>query len=271
MIRFGTPLFNADGEKIGILLLNYLGSQLLNKIKDLAKTSSGNCFLLNRSGYYLYAENPYITWGFMFPQQAAWENTMVNDHPDAWPQITESLDGQFENHKGLYTFDTIYPLIAGAKSSTGSGLAAGNSATSLSQEEYYWKLVTFLPHGNLYNYNRSLQLILGSFLFVTSMVLGFGSFKFAQIKESNKRHKEEIKTLHGIIPICMYCKEIRDDKGSWKQIELYISQHSDAEFSHGICDRCMQKYVNNNPLKDHIAPVAHPQTRKQLSSESSGE
>jgi len=50
-----------------------------------------------------------------------------------------------------------------------------------------------------------------------------------------------IKTLRGLLPICGSCKKIRDDRGSWKQIETYISDHSDAKFSHGICPECVQK------------------------------
>ena len=48
----------------------------------------------------------------------------------------------------------------------------------------------------------------------------------------------EIKTLQGIIPICSYCHSIRDDEGAWSQIESYISKHSHAKFSHGICPKC---------------------------------
>ncbi len=51
--------------------------------------------------------------------------------------------------------------------------------------------------------------------------------------------KEEIQALSGLLPICASCKNIRDDKGYWNQIETYISDHSDAEFSHGICPKCM--------------------------------
>jgi len=51
----------------------------------------------------------------------------------------------------------------------------------------------------------------------------------------------EIKTLRGIIPICSSCKKIRDDKEHWNQIEMYIQEHSDAEFSHGICPECAEK------------------------------
>ncbi len=55
----------------------------------------------------------------------------------------------------------------------------------------------------------------------------------------------EIKTLRGIVPICMYCKGIRSDEGYWTQLEEYISQHSEAQFSHGICEACLKKYHGN--------------------------
>lgn len=54
----------------------------------------------------------------------------------------------------------------------------------------------------------------------------------------------EIKTLSGIVPICMHCKGIRDDKGYWNQLEKYLSEHSQAQFSHGICDKCLEKYYS---------------------------
>jgi transcriptional regulator with GAF, ATPase, and Fis domain len=53
---------------------------------------------------------------------------------------------------------------------------------------------------------------------------------------------EEVKILQGILPICSYCKKIRDDKGYWNQIEDYIRKHSDAEFSHSICKKCAEKH-----------------------------
>lgn len=52
---------------------------------------------------------------------------------------------------------------------------------------------------------------------------------------------DKVKVLSGFLPICASCKKIRDDKGYWKQIELYISDHSEAEFSHGICPECAEK------------------------------
>ncbi len=52
----------------------------------------------------------------------------------------------------------------------------------------------------------------------------------------------EIKTLSGIIPICCYCKHIRDDKGYWNKVERYVQEHTDAKFTHSICPDCMQKH-----------------------------
>lgn len=51
----------------------------------------------------------------------------------------------------------------------------------------------------------------------------------------------KVKLLSGFIPICANCKKIRDDKGFWSQIETYIRDHSEAEFSHGICPECMRE------------------------------
>lgn len=51
----------------------------------------------------------------------------------------------------------------------------------------------------------------------------------------------EIKILSGLLPICSSCKKIRDDKGYWEEIECYITAHSEAGFSHGICPECTEK------------------------------
>jgi two-component system, cell cycle sensor histidine kinase and response regulator CckA len=53
---------------------------------------------------------------------------------------------------------------------------------------------------------------------------------------------KEVKALSGLLPICASCKRIRDDKGYWQQVEIYISSHTDAEFTHGICPECAAEY-----------------------------
>ena len=53
----------------------------------------------------------------------------------------------------------------------------------------------------------------------------------------------EVKTLRAILPICSDCKKIRDDKNYWQSVEAYISRHTNATFSHGICPACFEREV----------------------------
>jgi phosphoserine phosphatase RsbU/P len=57
-----------------------------------------------------------------------------------------------------------------------------------------------------------------------------------------------VKTLQGLLPICMYCHKIRNDQHSWEKLEEYISSHTDSEFSHGICPECKGKYSQGGAL-----------------------
>lgn len=50
-----------------------------------------------------------------------------------------------------------------------------------------------------------------------------------------------IKALHGIIPICSFCRKVRDDKGIWQRLVAYINEHTDARVSHGLCDECLRR------------------------------
>lgn len=70
----------------------------------------------------------------------------------------------------------------------------------------------------------------------------------AREQELKKRTQEleqalrEVKVLRGFIPICASCKKIRNDRGYWQLVEAYIREHSEAEFSHGICPDCIKKF-----------------------------
>ena len=66
----------------------------------------------------------------------------------------------------------------------------------------------------------------------------------SELRRTNEELQQalrEVKVLRGLIPICASCKKIRNDGGFWQQIEEYIGEHSEAEFSHGICQPCLKK------------------------------
>ncbi len=63
-----------------------------------------------------------------------------------------------------------------------------------------------------------------------------------RVSASLAKSLDQIKLMEGLIPICSYCKGIRDDQGYWSTVESFIKQHSSAEFTHGICDGCLQQH-----------------------------
>jgi len=93
--------------------------------------------------------------------------------------------------------------------------------------------------------------------FQKSITIGREKFLFSIIHDISDRiflekEKEElidrlqtslsrVKQLSGLLPICASCKNIRDDKGYWNKIKCYITENSDADFSHGICPECAKK------------------------------
>ncbi|OQX08054.1 MAG: hypothetical protein BWK76_24090 [Desulfobulbaceae bacterium A2] len=78
------------------------------------------------------------------------------------------------------------------------------------------------------------------------MAAAFGELAAIALQNSRTLDKlqaalQNIKTLHGLLPICSSCKKIRDDKGYWNHLEVYIRDHSDADFTHSLCPDCITK------------------------------
>lgn len=67
-------------------------------------------------------------------------------------------------------------------------------------------------------------------------------FSFIVLIDIIRKQKKEIKVLKGFLPICSFCKKIRDDSGNWVEIEQYIDARSDAKFSHSLCPGCLQEH-----------------------------
>lgn len=68
-----------------------------------------------------------------------------------------------------------------------------------------------------------------------------------------ERTLEELRTLKRLLPICMYCKKIREDGNYWEEIEKYLHDHTGSEFSHGICPECLESVIEREMPKDPVA------------------
>ncbi|PYT14449.1 MAG: response regulator [Acidobacteria bacterium] len=73
-----------------------------------------------------------------------------------------------------------------------------------------------------------------------------------------------VRQLRGLLPICSYCKKVRDDKNYWQQVEQYVSTHADVKFSHGICPDCYREVVEPQLDAAQRAGDAEPDPRKKL-------
>lgn len=72
-----------------------------------------------------------------------------------------------------------------------------------------------------------------------------------------------VKHLEGLLPVCSHCHRVRDDQGQWRQIEAYVRDNSDADFSHGICPECLRRHY---PQYCEVEP-ADPAKEKSAASE----
>ena len=145
MIRFATPLMDYEGYRHGIVVLNYLGKDLLDGLRKRFTDSQGQPMLLNQEGYWLLGPEPDREWGFMY----GIEDTFGRDFPGVWELISGEESGQSHNASGLFTFITIYPAQEGWISSIGSPEPFMPSGKRLAAGEFFWKAVSFVPRASL--------------------------------------------------------------------------------------------------------------------------
>jgi len=142
VIRFGVPITNADGEKYGILMLNYLGNDLFHAVESVSSTAEGSVMLINSDGYWLKGLKAEDEWGFMYGDRQG--RMLANQYAEAWEKISTTETGQFINSRGMFTYSTIYPL-------------ANSKEIEISVGNYYWKLISFVPSKSLFQNANTLK------------------------------------------------------------------------------------------------------------------
>jgi len=142
MIRIGSPIFDRQGNKQGIVLVNYLGKRLLGLYGKEIVEANSRAWLVNSQGYWLKGPKKELEWGFMYKNPKA---SMRNHYPQTWQYIKNKDNGQFENEQGIWTFATTYPFFEGQKSSTGLNVAYGANLTEKESHNDTWKSILFLP------------------------------------------------------------------------------------------------------------------------------
>ncbi|MES0489375.1 MAG: sensor histidine kinase [Leptospirales bacterium] len=136
MIRFATPVYNTDKKKQGIIVLNYLGSRIIEILKKESKIEIGYVMLLNSSGYWLHSADKHTEWGFMFPAKK--KEKFQNSFQKEFNEIDNNNDGSFFTGKGLFTYETIVPT-------PGKEHFNHRFLKNIIKNNYYWKLIYHIP------------------------------------------------------------------------------------------------------------------------------
>jgi len=195
-IRFTAPVFDAHGKKRAVIVLNYLGKKILDNLDRKNSTTFGETWLLNTDGYWLKGPKPEDEWGFMYENRK--DKTFGHVFPDVWQQISPQESGQLQTADGLFTFKTLYPLLAikQAKSSTGAAHINEYSHGKIDTQSYRWKIVTYIPSAVLNRRSRSSFNRLLLFYIALIGLIGFGSWVLAL---SRLRRKESDKELQATL------------------------------------------------------------------------
>ncbi len=129
-------------------------------------------------------------------------------------------------------------------------------------EVYYDISFSINQYNKLFRISNTILLLI---IIILMVALTYTFYKaYTNITIRNKIEKElleqktelqkalnEIKTLEGIVPICSYCKKVRDDDGFWQQVGDYIHSHSEAKVSHGVCPDCIKKHFPDMKTLHH--------------------
>ena len=147
VIRFGTPVFDNSGNKVGVLILNYLGNRLLDNFRTATSNISEHIMILNHEGYWLSHFNRDLEWGFMLDH----DYTFGSDYGDEWQNISTSQSGQFETEHGYFSYTTIYPRLEI------SGIDAQLDSSRVRPEFFSrpWNLVSHISSAELNSFSRS--------------------------------------------------------------------------------------------------------------------
>lgn len=244
VMRFGTPLFNRAGKKQGVLTLSYVGQELLDDFTQAMKEKQ-HVMLLNQDGYWLSSPDHALEWGFMFGR----DDTFGKYHPDAWARISAAQQGSMLTAKGLYTFNTVHPLLAGQ-------YEGGQKAASLSAQDYYLKIVSLIPAAELpaisaSHYPFTFALFMLSLVLLSLLALYMASTLLSrrQLRAAVFKNEAQLKQAQRLAQLGSWELDLITHKLSWSDEIYRISEIEASAFGASY-----EAFLN----------IIHPQDRERV-------
>jgi PAS domain S-box-containing protein len=189
-IRFCTPVFDAAGQRLGLVVLNYLGDRLVARLERFSTTAAGQLMLLNAQGYYLRGPNREDEFAFMFPDRVG--QTFAAKYPSAWEEIRDHKAGQTTTPAGLFTFVTVHPALEPMPPAA-SGVQGGEVSGGTSPGDDAWKIVSFVSPGMLEARSANLLVGLGQMYGALIVVVAVASYWGARVLADRRQASEALR------------------------------------------------------------------------------
>lgn len=145
MVRAATPVFTEGGRRRGVVVLNYLGQELVDALLAEAGPAAGRLVLLDQEGRWLHSPVAAEAWSFMFGRRDQFDAR----HRETWAVMNEADDGQRLVAEGLWTYAAVRPLGEGLRTTRGTAAPAGPSLGDLNHHAYRWTVATLVPAADL--------------------------------------------------------------------------------------------------------------------------
>lgn len=186
MIRFGAPVFDKHGNKRGVVILNYLGQNLLDELEGSERLLYGKMLLLNLDGYWLRGLSVDDEWGFMYDKER--QRSFKDDFPQEWQQLNGESSGQIVTEHGLFSYSTIYPIIDESRSDTSCSLGIGKGESC----DYCWILMAYIPADILFSHSGKLLVRLTAIAILLFLLATLPSWFIAQFISQRKLKELEL-------------------------------------------------------------------------------
>ena len=189
MLRLATPLVDAQGEKRGIIILNYLGDEMIAYMEAVTGPVADHLMLVNSEGYFVHAPSPADEWGFMFDDA---QRTLPARFPESWARLANQDHGQFVDAHGLWTFQSIYPLLAGTRSVSAIRNNESGSLTDV-EKAYRWRVVTHLTPVQLAQLVRRDEVNIYPWVFLLLALFAAGALAMVHVSRRERRTDRRFK------------------------------------------------------------------------------
>jgi len=189
MLRLATPLLDGRGDKHGIIILNYLGDEMIAHMEAVTIPVADRLMLLDTAGYFVHSPNPADEWGFMFNDA---QRSLPARFPESWASFVDEDHGQFIDAQGLWTFQSVYPLLAEARSITE---IRGNKKNALTEAEKArrWRVVTHLAPEQLAQLVRRDEANIYLWIFLLLGLTAAGTLAVANVSVRERRAEQRFK------------------------------------------------------------------------------